>query len=224
MAVHRQQSVTAVRAILDTNLNESFVWEALQMPGNGVARIDDRPLHKGHKALAMIGDAHMRAILVESFYRRGLTPGLSLFSYLMCFILIVVETINNNAQSRLGNEDLAGVCDRLGLTQYININPANRGAIGWQVKAGTVEALIGAAYLSGGSARAREIMTVMGLLGNVTILSHIPSFHALYNESRDKCIYADAPGVVDEKAPDAPFGKDFRATHLACLEGTIPAG
>ncbi|KAG8632052.1 hypothetical protein KVT40_001192 [Elsinoe batatas] len=208
MAASRQQSVTAVCAILDTKLNESFVWEAMQMPGNGVANIDGRPLHKGHKALAMVGDAHIRAILVESFYRRGFTP----------------ETINNNAQSRLGNEDLAGVCDRLGLTQHININPANRGAIGWRVKAGIVEALIGAAYLSGGSARARKIMTVMGLIGNVTNLSQTPSFHALYDESRDSCVHADAPWVVDEEVADGPFGTDFRVTHLACLEGTIPAG
>ena len=74
-------------AIIDYRFNdESLLWEALQSMGSGASQIRNREMSEGNKRLAVVGDAILRLVVVEEWYRtaglRGvLTPVLTTHSH-----------------------------------------------------------------------------------------------------------------------------------------------
>ncbi|KAF4547594.1 Hypothetical protein D9617_39g039290 [Elsinoe fawcettii] len=144
----RLRNVQAVNAILEVDIDHDHVWEALQMPASDVLAINGRQLHQGHKTLAGLGDRIAETVLFEGAFLSGLASA----------------KIDGMIQRNLCNASFARICDDLGITPLINTNRSHHGPLGEKTKSGAVEALIGAAYLSGGLPLACRVMSVMGLV------------------------------------------------------------
>ncbi|KAF2723973.1 hypothetical protein K431DRAFT_291891 [Polychaeton citri CBS 116435] len=71
---------------------------------------------------------------------------------------------NHRIQHAGSNSNLARVCDDRELTAAINGNPAQQGFIPATIKTATVEALVGAAYLTGGIGDAATVMENLGVV------------------------------------------------------------
>ncbi|PNS18170.1 hypothetical protein CAC42_3615 [Sphaceloma murrayae] len=144
----RQHKVTAIRAMLGQDLDEGYVWEALQMPGSGVFAVHGRRLHKGHRPLAGVGDRVAALLVAGDAYHQNVDVG----------------TTSRLISDRCSNNRLAQVCLAHGLDKHINVNPSHVGPLGQTTTSATVEALIGAAYHSGGLDMARRVMERLGLI------------------------------------------------------------
>lgn len=63
----------------------------------------------------------------------------------------------------VNNNNLAAVCDRIGLTQCINLNPAAQGQLSFRLKATTLEAVIGAVLEDSDLDTVKSVMDNLGL-------------------------------------------------------------
>ncbi|PSK42194.1 hypothetical protein B9Z65_4108 [Elsinoe australis] len=142
-----QRKVDAALAIVGEDLNQDLVWEALQMPGSGVTLINGRRVLQGHNSLAGVGDRVAALVIIEDGHLDEL----------------LTSQQSNAIQAALSNANLALVCDQSGVTGCINMNPSQR-VPQTRTKSAAVEAIIGAAYLTGGVEVARRAMQVLGVI------------------------------------------------------------
>lgn len=93
--------------------------------------------------------------------------------------------------SLVNNENLAEICDRVGLTACLNLNPAAGGYVNKRLKATTLEAAIGAVFEDS------DLQTVESVMANLGI----------------SMIFDD---TVMFKT--VPFPLDKHQTHLVCID------
>ncbi|TVY73475.1 hypothetical protein LSUE1_G007417 [Lachnellula suecica] len=138
----QSEVVPQVEFILNYNfMKPDICWEALQGKGAG-------GFPHGNKRLALVGDVLLRLKHIRDWFPTSSSP-----------------EVGTNIASGLGtNAHLAMRGRQAGLDRFINPNPSQKGAVNDGLVADTVEALIGAVEMDGGSWALDEVMKRLGVL------------------------------------------------------------
>ncbi|MDI1491507.1 MAG: hypothetical protein OHK93_002716 [Ramalina farinacea] len=132
-----------------TFTDASILWEALQAPGAPRFDTNGRDFSNGQKRLALVGDAVLKLVLLDEWYRgpRGIQIG------------------NNQVATIGSNSNLAQTGRSHSLDTCIHNNPSAWGAVSNGVMAQTVEAILGAVWLDSGAGPMGAVTAVMNTLG-----------------------------------------------------------
>ncbi|KDN61340.1 hypothetical protein CSUB01_12131 [Colletotrichum sublineola] len=152
--------------------NPDWAWIAVQQAGSPVSAVGEHALPQGNKRLAGLGDRIVTMLIAEVAFARELSIGTFIqlgFSVIERFLQAADGDAGdtNCMISQFGsNEYLSAVCDQHELTSCIVVNPAQNGVIHTNLKATTVEALLGAVYKDAGDDldAAREVAKVLGII------------------------------------------------------------
>ncbi|KZL66532.1 ribonuclease iii, partial [Colletotrichum incanum] len=151
MEAHRENNLTKVQTASGYVFNNpDWAWIAVQQAGSPVRAVGEHALPQGNKRLAGLGDRIVAMLIVDAAFAADLSIG---------------DT--NRMLSQFGsNEYLATICDQHELTSCIIVNPAQNGVVHTNLKATTVEALIGAVYKDAGDDfdAAREVAKFLGII------------------------------------------------------------
>ncbi|KAG0651802.1 ribonuclease III [Hyphodiscus hymeniophilus] len=143
-------AIRGVESIIGyTFTNPPLLWEALQAPGSNVYRIGGRQIsNQGHKRIALLGDKWLDLIIFMDWFVENVSTGQG----------------DRRRALTTSNANLARVCDRLGLHQFMNKNRSQGGEVSEVTKATLIEAIIGAVAQDGGLESVRAVMQALGLL------------------------------------------------------------
>ncbi|KAK2035894.1 ribonuclease III [Colletotrichum somersetense] len=151
MEAHREDNLTRVQTAIGYVFNNpDWAWIAVQQAGSPVRAVGEHALPQGNKRLAGLGDRIIAMLIVDIAFAADPSIG---------------DT--NRRLSQFGTNDyLAAVCDQHGLSSCIIVNPAQNGVVHTNLKATTVEALLGAVYKDAGDDlhAAREVAKFLGII------------------------------------------------------------
>lgn len=161
-----------------TFTDASILWEALQAPGAPRFDTNGRDFSNGQKRLALVGDAVLKLVLLDEWYRgpRGIRKFTvpwtseserSLWTTFLgdCSSSRAVEIGNNQVATIGSNSNLAQTGRSHSLDTCIHNNPSAWGAVSNGVMAQTVEAILGAVWLDSGAGPMGAVTAVMNTLG-----------------------------------------------------------
>lgn len=168
MATNQMLSkVGGIEAIIGYTFDDPLkLWEALQAAGSGICSAGDRRFADGNKRLAVVGDAILRLVLVEDWYKslsvRGVSPFLS--PTVAPASDTGLERASDIVAHVASNDNLVRVGRLHWLDNFICGNPSQAGYIPPKTMADTVEAILGAVYLDGGIQCVGQVMKTLGLV------------------------------------------------------------
>lgn len=147
--------------------DKNVLWEALQVAGSGVLRIDNRPVTDGNKRLAIWGDRLGEQVISAQWYNSGDPKGGIIFpncSKPVSKLILSTGKFDRARQAIMSNPNLAAAGTSVGLQDCLNSNPKNPVAPGLQVMAALVEAILAAIYIDTGY-DIGQVGAAMGRLG-----------------------------------------------------------
>jgi ribonuclease-3 len=145
---HRDQQ--AIESILDYRFAKpQLLEEALQAAGSAMSDTSLTGDRYGNKRLALVGDAVIRLVILDSWYETGGSIGKD------CSPRVKTRLTSTGDGSKIvsdwgSNNELSRLTMELGLAKYIVQNPSQRGNLSPTTLAATIEAIMGAVWIDSG--------------------------------------------------------------------------